>query len=232
MARTTRGSDTSTESPHATTRRTNAHLPNLSCRGAYRCPVHCRGSRRRHRRGALTSGDPCPGNPPQAHRRRSARPGPREARAQREAARLVAPPLTRVEASRSRATLDPIARFARRLLALSQSRVTDPSGSIGLITTVRLWRRSGPISTTGNLVIYEDCLVFATVGPREDGWLGRLVGGSSALDAQFFRIGQEQATVEPQRLALRSITIQGKWGRAGMRAVAAGSGRQAGEPGP
>lgn len=53
-------------------------------------------------------------------------------------------------------------------------------------------------------MIYEDCLVFATVGPREDGWLGRLVGGSSALDAQFFRIGQEQATVEPQRLALRS----------------------------
>jgi hypothetical protein len=66
-----------------------------------------------------------------------------------------------------------------------------------------LWRRVGPISTPGNLVIYEDCLVFATVGPREDGWLNRLVGRSSALDAQYVRIGREQATVEPERLALR-----------------------------
>ena len=92
---------------------------------------------------------------------------------------------------------------AHRLLALSPPADTDPSGSIGLITRVRLWRRVGPISTTGNLVVYEDCLVFATIGPPESGWLSRLVGSSSALLAQCLRIGQEQATIEPQRLALR-----------------------------
>jgi hypothetical protein len=81
---------------------------------------------------------------------------------------------------------------------------TDRSKSIGVITTVKLWRRVGPISTTGNLLIYEDCLVFATVGSRETSWVRRVVGGSSRLDAQFLRIGQEQATVEPRRLALRS----------------------------
>jgi hypothetical protein len=56
---------------------------------------------------------------------------------------------------------------------------TNPNGSIGAITTVRLWRRVGSIPTTGNLVIYEDCVVFATVGPREVGWLSRIVGGSA-----------------------------------------------------
>jgi hypothetical protein len=55
----------------------------------------------------------------------------------------------------------------------------DPNRSVGLITAVRLWRRVGPVSTTGNLVIYEGCLVFAAVGPREVGWLKRIVGGSS-----------------------------------------------------
>jgi hypothetical protein len=90
------------------------------------------------------------------------------------------------------------------MLALSLPPDTDCSGSIGVITMVRLWRRVGPISTTGNLVVYEDCYVFATVGSREVGRLNRVVGGSSRLDAQFLRIGQEQATVDPQRLALRS----------------------------
>ncbi len=81
---------------------------------------------------------------------------------------------------------------------------TDPSGTIGLITVVKLWRRVGPISTTGNLLVYEDCLVFATVGARKEGWLGQIAGRSSTRDAQYRRIGQEQATLEPQRLALRS----------------------------
>jgi hypothetical protein len=92
--------------------------------------------------------------------------------------------------------------IGHRLAVLSLPPDTDPSVSIGVITTVRLWRRVGPISTLGNLVIYEDCLVFATIGPREDGWLSRMVTGSSAAAAQFRRIGEEQATVEPERLVL------------------------------
>jgi hypothetical protein len=80
---------------------------------------------------------------------------------------------------------------------------TNPNGSIGAITTVRLWRRVGSIPTTGNLVIYEDCVVFATVGPREVGWLSRIIGGS-ARDAQSLRIGGEQARLERRRLAARS----------------------------